>query len=442
MISFLQKERVKKTVSIALPAALNSLLDMLNILIDLIMVGVISSYATVAVGVGMNFVMIVFSIITIFFVGTNAIISRFYGAKNLEESGSALFSIVIFAFLVSIPVMILSLYFSHNFYDFIGVSLEAKELGVPYLIAISLSFPALFSKVVFISALSACGDTRLPFFVKIVGSLLNILLNYLLIYGYFGFPELGVLGAGISTAFVHLFELIILYYILKKGVSVIKINRNFNISHVKRALKVGIPTGFERFFTFLSFILFSKFIASYGTFALAGYQIGIRAEGIAFMPGVGFMIASMALMGQSLGAKDEEEAQKYIYTTLFLASIVMGVIGLFFILSPEVLVSLFSTDKETIEEASKYLFIIGFSQIPLAMFFVYDGALRGAGATKITFLVNTISIWTLRVIPAYLLTATYAPLISIFIVITAETFIRAFVLYLLFKKGVWRGISV
>lgn len=436
------KKRVYKSLLIAVPVGLNALLDMINILVDLIMVGVISSESIVALGVGMSFVMLIYSVITIFFVGTNAIVSRFYGTQDIASASSALFSLALFSMLFSIPIALLSIYFAEDFYNFIGVSAEVTLLGVPYLYLLAISMPFLFAKVVFISALNGCGDSRFPLYVKIFGSIANVILNYIFIYGKFGMPALGVVGAGLTTLFVHIIELLIIFYFIKMGKRELKILFKFNFTHIKRAFKVGVPTGVERFFTFLSFILFAKFIAAYGTYSLAGYQIGVRAEGLAFMPGIGFMIATMVLVGQNLGAKNEKEAELSVYVNLLLSSIVMGVIGVIFIIFAQEIASIFSSEIDSIKEASSYLFIVAFSQIPLAFVFVLEGALRGAGATKITFMVNSLSIWLLRVLPIYLISSYLLPLYYIFLVITLETFLRATIFWYIFKKGYWRGIEV
>ena len=189
-------------------------------------------------------------------------------------------------------------------------------------------------------------------------------------------------------------------------------------------------------------ILMAKFVALYGTFDLAGYQIATRIEGFAFMPGFGFMIAAMALMGQNLGAHKPLEAKYSTLNTLFLGSLFMGIIGLIMTFFAPFLASFFTNDTQTIEASAKYLIPIGISQVAFAFICILDGALRGAGITKITLIINTLMIWGLRVIPCYLIAKFHYPISYIYLCICLETFLRAFVYWKIFQKGTWRKNKV
>ncbi len=442
ILDFLQKDRIKNILILAVPAALNSLLDMVNVLIDLLMVGKLSPEAIVAVGTGMQYLMLVYIFMSAFYVGTNAIVSRFIGAGETSEASRSLFNLSILALLISFPVALFFDWLNPHYYPWITDSVKAQMLGISYMEIILLSLPFMFLKIVFVSSLSASGNTKVPFLVKFVGIFLNIFLNYALIFGNFGFPRLEVDGAAIATLIVQVFEVVLLFIILKSDRYGITFERGLRLDLMKRAMRVGIPTSFERFFTFSAMLYLSKIISSYGVDALAGFQIGLRIEGLAFMPGIGFMIASMALVGQSLGAKNPDEGERNVLATLFVALLFMGSLGLLMIFIPESLASFFTDDPNTIKSAALYLFIIGFSQIPLAMLFVLDGALRGAGATKTTLFINVGSLWILRIIPCLLIAEFSLPLAFIFIVFSLETLFRGVLFWYFFKKGAWKSINV
>ncbi len=434
--------RVKKVLNLSLPAALNSFLDMLQTLVDLIMVGRISPSAIASVGVSMQLIWGIYVFVSIFHIGTNALVSRFVGAKNIDEAGKVIFSISLVAFLFSVPIGILGFLFSENLFLLIGTSKEVAKLGGEYLGIVSLTIPFLFLGGIFYSALSASGDTKTPLKIGIAGNILNTVLDYVLIFGHFGFPELGVKGAAIATATTNIFEVFIYLIILGSRKFNIYFNYSFSFNLVKRALKVGIPTGIERIITYSSYIVLVILITEYGTFTLAGYQIGLRIEGLAFMPGIGFTIAAMALVGQNLGAKNFEEAEKSAITTMKVASVFMGTLGILMIFVPELLCKIFTSDKKTIEEAVIYLRMMGISQIPLAVVFVLSGSLRGAGATKSTLIINTSSLWLVRMLPAFIFSAIFHNVLLIYLVITIETYFRALILWLAFKKGKWKKIEV
>ncbi len=432
----------KKILSLAVPAALNSLLDMLQIITDLIMVGRISAFAIAAVGLGLQSLMFVFAILTLLHVGTSAILSRFVGARRMKRASLGLSSLIRFAFYLSIPVTLLWYLLSPMVFVWFGTAIEVIELGSSYVTMLTIMLPFIFVKMVFVTALNSAGDTKTPFYIKLVSIFINIFLNWILIYGNLGFPMLGVEGAAIATVIVNILELLvyIFLYISKKTPFIPM--WYYSKSIVSRALKVGIPASFERTLTFGSFMLFTVIIAHFGTETLAGYQIGLRIEGLAFMPGIGFTIAAMTLMGQGLGAKNPDLARDDVMLVLKYTTSFMFVLGLFMIFTPEPIVWLFTNDPQTIKEASLYLQIVGFSQIPLAFNFVLSGALRGAGDTKRTLKINLTSLWLVRIIPAFLLAYYFESVLLIYLAMISDTFVKAFFLWRAFDKGEWKKIKV
>ena len=206
---------------------------------------------------------------------------------------------------------------------------------------------------------------------------------------------------------------------------------------LKRVWNIGWSAALDRGISSMSFLVFVSIITAYGTAELAGYQVGLRIEGIAFMPGFGFAIAAMALVGQNIGANSFDKAYNMGIISGRIAYIFMGSVGVVLILFPEFLVGFFTQDALTVAVASKYLILVGLAQIPLAIMFVYSGALRGAGATKITLIVNVASLWFFRVIPSYIAYKMGFGIIAIFIIMNIETLIKGLIYWYIYKKKRW-----
>jgi len=432
----------QKILKISIPAALNSLMDMLQVITDLIMVGRISAFAVAAVGLGLQSLMFVFAVLTLLHVGTSALLSRFIGAGKIKRASMGLSTLLRFALLLSLPVMAAWYYLASNIYVWFGTAPEVVALGADYVQMLTWMLPFIFMKLVFVSALNAAGDTKTPMKVKIGSIILNVILNYLLIFGHFGFPELGVLGAAVGTVIVNMLEFVIYVILYLRHKTPYIPLWHYSKSLLSRALKVGIPASFERALTFGSLMLFTVIIAQYGTEALAGYQIGLRVEGLAFMPGIGFTIAAMALMGQGLGANKPEQAREDVLLVLKYTAGFMFFLSFFMIFMPEKIVWFFTDDAQTIEEASLYLRIVGLSQIPLAFNFVLSGALRGAGDSKKTLKINLTSLWFVRIIPAFLLSWYFENIIFVYLAMISDTFVKAIWLWKTFNKGEWQKIKV
>jgi len=432
----------QKILKLAVPAAINSLLDMLQVITDLIMVGRISAFAVAAVGLGLQSLTFVFAILTLLHVGTAALLSRFVGAKKMKPASSALSTLLRFAFFLSLPMMLLWYILASHVYVWFGTDIEVVALGEDYVQMLTWMLPFVFVKLVFVTALNASGDTKIPMYVKIGSIFLNVILNYLFIFGSFGFPHLGVEGAALGTVIVNILETLIYVYLYVKGKMIYLPMLHYSKALLKRALKVGLPASFERTLTFSSFMLFTVIIAHYGTEVLAGYQIGLRVEGLAFMPGIGFTIAAMALMGQGLGAKKPLQAREDVLLVLKYTVGFMFILSFFMIFMPEKIVWLFTDDAQTIKEASLYLRIVGLSQIPLAFNFVLSGALRGAGDTKRTLKINMISLWFVRILPAFFLSWYFENILVVYLAMISDTFVKALWLWKTFDKGEWQKIKV
>lgn len=415
---------------------------MLQVLADLIMVGRISAASIAAVGMSLQVVGMLYAGLTIFYVGTNALISRLFGAGEQRNISSATYSLLLFSFFLSLPVVLLWYLVAEHLLVLMGATLEVAALGGGYLGWLALALPSMFIKNVLVSAMNGIGDTKTPFKIKLIAILLNVFLNYILIFGNFGAPAMGVEGAALATVIASVAESLIYLVLLFKSSLFERHHFHYDASLVSRAMKVGVPAGIERMLTYFSFILFTVIIAHFGTEIMAGYQIGLRVEGLAFMPGIGFTVAAMALLGQAMGQNDHQKAHDDVLATMKITAWFMGLMGIFMITVPEYIVFIFTDDTRVIEEASLYLRIVGLSQVPLAISFVLSGSLRSAGATRLTLKINLLSLWFFRIIPA--LTAAYFlhSILLVYVVMITETFIKAFWLWKAFKSGGWKDIRV
>jgi len=408
----------------------------------MIMVGMVSFYALAAVGMSMQFMMVINVFMTLYIVGGNALISRLIGQGRKKRASSLLYALTIFASVLAVFVSITVYFSSEAMYSAMGAEQEVVEQGSAYLKILALGFVVIFIDALMYNTLSAAGDTKSSLYIKLFSAFLNAFLNYVLIFGHFGFDAYGVEGAGYATILAYSFNVVAYYFLLQKKSSKLNIIPIIRINDLKRVWSIGWSAALERGISSVSFLVFVSIITAYGTAELAGYQTGLRIEGIAFMPGFGFAIASMALVGQSLGANNKEKAYKMGIISGRIAYIFMGTIGAILIFFPEFFVSFFTQDADTIQVASYYLILVGLAQIPLALNFVYSASLRGAGATKITLKINVASLWLLRVIPSYIAYKIGFGIIAIFIIMNVETLIKGLVYHYIYHKKEWLNTKV
>jgi putative MATE family efflux protein len=401
------------------------------------MVGLISTAALAAVGMSMQFMMIINVLMTLYVVGGNALISRFIGQGRKRRASSLLFGLTLFAIALSFFVSLGGYFGSDAIYRIMGASEDVVALGGSYFRILSLGIVVIFIDNLLYNALSAAGDTKSSLYIKLVSAGINAFLNYVLIFGHFGFEARGIEGAAIATVIAYVFNVIAYYILIKKLNGKLDFLPIVRVVDLKRVWHVGWSAALDRGISSMSFLVFVSIITAYGTAELAGYQVGLRIEGIAFMPGFGFAIAAMALVGQNIGAKNFDKAYKMGIISGRIAYVFMGSVGVLLIVIPETLVGFFTQDPLTVAVASKYLILVGLAQIPLAIMFVYSGSLRAAGATKTTLKINVSSLWVFRVIPSYIAYHLGYGVVVIFMIMNIETLIKGCIYWYVYRQRNW-----
>jgi putative MATE family efflux protein len=434
----------QKVFSLAIPAALKHLVDILQILIDMIMVGMVSVHALAAVGMSMQFMMVVNVLMTLYVVGGNAMVARFIGQRRKHRASALVFGLLLVALFLSLFVTIPTFTYAEELFALMGAQNEVIQEGGIYFGILACGMSLMFLDALFYNVLSAAGDTKNSLYIKLLSAALNALLNYVLIFGHFGFEAMGIAGAAYATLLAYAFNVAAYLWLLgafgslgKRKELPLRIVPLVRVRDLVRAWHVGWSAALERGISSLSFLVFVSIITWYGTTELAGYQVGLRIEGIAFMPGFGFSIAAMALVGQYIGARDYERAYRAGIISGRIAYAFMGFVGVCLILFSQSAAALFTDDPQTIAVASLYLILVGLAQIPLALNFVYSAALRGAGATKTTLYINVLSLWLFRILPSYGAYTMGFGVIWIFIIMNLETLVKGVIYWYFYRKKGW-----
>lgn len=431
-----------RVLQLAIPAALKHFLDIVQILIDMLMVGSLGVAALAAVGLSMQFMMVIQALMSLYAVGSSALISRYIGGGRRHRASSVVFVGLWVASAGALIVGTVGWYFSEEFFRWMQASSEVAALGNGYFGMLSLGMGLIFLDTLAYNALSAAGDTRTSLYIKIASVFLNGGLNYLFIFGHGGFSAMGVTGAAYATLCAYGFTVVVYGWLLIRKGGVIGIYPIFVRADLKRMIWIGAPAAMERVLGVVSFLLFVVMIASQGTNALAGYQIGLRIEALAFMPGFGFSVAAMVLAGQYIGAKRYTLAYDSAMMSAKIAMIFMGSVGVVLVAIPEPIISLFTQDALTIEQAAIYLRFVGIAQIPLALTFVLSGALRGAGATDLSMRISIGSLWIFRIIPSYIAMKMGGGIWGIYTAMTVETFIKGGLFWRVYRQKKWLNRTI
>ncbi len=423
---------IKRVIRLAYPVILSNLLYTVESAFSIILVSGLGESEVAAVGFSASLLWFIYSLMALSYTGTSVLVAQRTGAGKKVDGIVGLGLIV--SFLIAFPLTFYGVEIVTFIQSTMGASEKVIELSKEYLQPIFLFISIGFLTNTIYGALNGHGNTKTTFKVAIVMNIINITSSYLLIYGNLGFPALGVKGAGMGIVFSELAGFFIYLYLLLYLRKPFGVNFSINIEEIKEFLRIGFPTMVEKILTTLSFNIFVGLLAPFGDHVLAAHQIGLRIESISFMVGFGFMVSASIIAGQNYGAKNYAGLKYGVMTTALLSAMIMGFLGFVFILLPHILALPFTRDEEIIRYVSYYLIIVGISQIPLSYAFIFSGSLKGMGKTHIPLIVNILSFWAFRIMPAFLLIKVFPSPLVPWIMMTVETFLRCFMFFYFFRK--------
>lgn len=441
------KESFITIIALALPAMIENILQVFIGVVDTYFIGKIGTEAIAGVGVTNLIMNIYIAFFIALGVGTTAIVSRNIGANNTENANDAVKQSVIMALGIGIVFGIINLVFSKKILLLLGAEERVLRYALPYFLSVAVPSVFLCLMMILSSALRGSGDTKTPMKVMIIANIINIILDYILIFGIFNFAGLGILGAGIATTISRVVGVILLLQKINSDKTKIHINIldkwNINKDILKSITRIGLPAAFEKLIMRFGQLVYGGMIIKIGTEAYAAHNIAGTIETFSYLPGMGFGVAAATLVGQSLGAKKKDEAHKIGLMSYFLATVFMILIGVIFYIFAPIFARLFSEDKEVIDLVVKVLRIIALFQPFLCMTLVITSILQGAGDTKFPMYSTLIGIWGVRVLGVYVLGIKLnMGLVGVWIAYALDLTVRGVILMIRFINGKWKEIII
>ncbi|MCR1899088.1 MATE family efflux transporter [Irregularibacter muris] len=441
-------QKVKQILHLAWPAVLEMMLNMMVWVFDTAMIGKgVGAIAVTATSLSSQMVYTVLNILGAIGIGAAAIIARYYGAKEFHKAEKTAAQALKLSLIISIVVCSLGWIFAEKILIAVNAEGEVVRLGTQYMKIVLWGFLFAIPTTVISGIIRGAGNTKAPLVVAAVINIINLVGDYVLIFGKFGFPKMGVQGAAIATAGALIIGGILSLLIILSGKIRIKVHmkdlKTWNFENLKQLLKLSLPAGGQELMDNGSRLLSSFIIIQLGTIPFAANQVAVSAESISFMPGYGFSIAATTLVGQSLGAGNKKEAEKNGWIAAILTVILMGAIGLIFFFIPHILMSFFTDHAEARQLGALCLKVAAFEQITIGLAMVLSGALRGAGDTRGPFLISAITNWGVR-IPLIILVVFVLKLSVVYVwVVTAIQFVvESSLLFFRFKRGKWKEIEI
>jgi putative MATE family efflux protein len=433
----------RSILALAWPVILTNLLTSGVSWIDLLMVSHLGKETVAAVGLATFLQTLLWTLLTSLQIGVSIVVAQAWGAGQRpvaeRAAGQALgLSVLAAALLATFLCRPGGAALLRGAYLLLDAEPAVAAIGARYLRIVLLVLPAFALSLVGQAALRATGDTRTPLMLTGAANAVNAGLNYVFIFGKLGAPALGVEGAAWGTVGARLLEAIAYALLLRFG----RLGLTVRISSVKperaqlgRLLRLGWPAGAEQLVVTTGFLLYNRAIGSYGTEALAAYQIGVILLQASFMPGFGFSVAATTLVGQRAGAGDAAGAREAGLRCNRLAVAMMSALGLGFFVLARPFARFVLDDPAVVPQAVLFTRLLAVSQPAMAMHFALAGALRGSGDVRTPFVASLLAIYGARLSVAF--AAAYvigAPLAWLWWGMVADHHLRASVLWWRFGR--------
>lgn len=400
------KGSYREVIGLAYPAVLTMLSWTIMWTVDTMFVGRVGTAEQGAVGFAGTLVWVSACFVTGTITAVQIFVAQHCGAGEKDRCGEMLWQGIYLSLIASVPVGIIALN-GERIVRALNISPDMVVFAAQYfkIRLLGVVFTFLFrTQEVF---LQGTGDTRTPLKVSIVSNGCNVVLDYLLIFGKFGFPRMGVEGAALATVLATAFQAAVYAYIIwGRSGKRIYFRRMVSPLVPKRFIKlfrVGSPQGLQWLLDMGTWTIFTTVVARMGEVEAAAHQIALTILHISFMPGYGVSIATTTLVGQYLGARDKEAARRSAYNSLRIVIAFMGSMGILFYLFRTQLIGLFNPDPAVISVGATLLIYAAIFQAFDGTGMVCAGVLRGAGDTRWPSFVSICIAWGVFVPLVYLM---------------------------------------
>ena len=437
---------IKKSVFLlAIPMMFEMVMESVFALVDLYFVGHLkeSAFAIQTVGLTESLLTIVYSISIGISMAATAIIARRIGEKKPEKASESASQAILLSIIITILLSIFGFIFSKDLLIWMGSSEQAAEYGKNFtkiMMASCLSIVLLF---LINGIFRGAGNAAIAMKSLWLANGINIILCPILVRGWFFFPEMGLEGAALATAIGRSGGVVYQLYGLTKKDSLIQIKWSYFVPKSKliiNIVKIAVPAIVQYIIASCSWIILARIVAqSGGEIASSGYQTALRLMMFFMLPAWGLSNAAATLVGQNLGNKDPEKAEKSVLMTMKFNIIYMLIVSVIFYGLSNYLVSIFTTEEhiKIVAKEGMYILATGFLLYGIGM--VMMNAFNGAGDTMTPTIINFVGFWLFQIPLAYVLSYHFnLKEEGVFIAIpVSETFI-AILAFILFKRGKWK----
>ena len=427
---------------LAWPAILSNLLFAIIGIVSIKMIGSLGASAVASVTTGHRIFFALQAILMAVSAGTTALVARSWGAQDYEEAAKITTASLWIGNAVAIALTIPCYFFAETIASVFGLPEETTQQAAVFIKYLSVFNIAFAVNMILSAALRAAGDTKTPLWIGIFTNIINVFLIYALVFGQFGFPQLGVAGAALANGLSFLIASMILLALWKGKRLKVGVGGKGSLSRrrIQQLVDIGYPAGVEQFVFQIGFVAFLWLVAFYGEAPFAAYGIGVQILSLSFVVGFGFSIAGATLVGQHLGARSPDEAEKQGWRATWMAIGSMVMLSVVIFIFAEPIARFLIDDDEVVRLTVIFIYILGISLPLMAIEFTLGGCLRGAGDTRFPLITTMTGLIGVRVGLAAIFAYFGFSVIWIYGALIGDYLVKGFMLVYRFRSGAWKQI--
>lgn len=409
----LNKEMIYTIMALAWPTMLEEAMQTVVQYIDTAMVGVLGTQATAAVGATTTVSWLIWSTTAALGIGFLSYIARCYGSGETERTTRASAQAVLVTLIVGLLFTAVCLGFSNLIPVWMRVDPSIQALTSKYFFVMYAPMLPRTAITIFGMVLRAAGDTKTPMKIGVSVNVINILLNFVLIYPsrtVFGIKifgaGLGVIGAALASAIAFTIGGIAITVVLWRHPDISPKGHSIrpDLEILQPCMKVALPNMFQRFGTSLGYVAFASMVNSLGEIATAAHTIANTVESAFYIPGYGMQTAAATLVGNAYGAKDRSRMKETADMFMPIEIVMMVFSGAaLFAFAPQ-LMRVFSDGDEVIHLGATVLRMVALTEPFYGVSIIVEGMMQGVGKTKSPFVYNIIGMWGIRIVGTYICT--------------------------------------
>jgi MATE family multidrug resistance protein len=399
------RELIRDILRLSYPVIIGMISHTILNLVDTAMVGRLGDVALGSVGLGSFFILVTVLVFGSVSVGLQAITARRLGENKTEEFEQIVLSGSFLALVIGMVVSVAGYFLSPWIFSLLSDSPEVVREGTPYLAIRSLSLFSMVMTFALRGFVYGLARPRIDMIVSILVNLLNIVLNYFLIFGHWIFPRLEVRGAAIASAVSTIIGLavyiVFVYFRVHRHLPTRESGSMLSRDLISQIIRISAPRALQSISIF-GFLVFLSLVGEIGIGELAISSIIHKVFNLSFMIGMSVGTASATLVGRSLGANDPDLAVRYGWYSVGLGVLSMGIIGMLFVFFPREIMGIFTQSPETIEKGVLPFRLLGIFQFIDGTGIVLSRILQGVGSTFYVMISEMFCIFVVLIPSTYL----------------------------------------